>query len=438
MEELYALFQKSTGICIDSREDVSGKMFFGLKGESFDGSKFAPDVVERGALCAVIGNAEIYAAVGDMGGRLILVDNALDTLQQLANCHRRHLKIPFFGITGTNGKTTTKELVKAVLSRKYRVAATAGNLNNHIGVPLTLLDVKPSDEISIVEMGASAPGEIAASCRIAEPDYGLVTNVGKAHLQGFGSFEGVKATKGELYDFLKGKDGVVVYNADDPVIVSMMKDRSLLGVAYGRELNRADVLESESPYLKVRIADGDEISTHMVGDYNLNNVLAAVAVGKLFEVPLKEIYAAIEEYQPSNNRSQFIQGKTNRIVIDAYNANPISMHAAVSNFQRLSGENKVLVLGDMRELGDYSLNEHIQILKEVVSRPFSRVFLVGDEFAKAAKEVSLESDRRIGIFRTSVELRACLEKEPVTDSSILIKGSRGIRLEEVLDTLRNS
>ena len=373
-----------------------------------------------------------------MDGRLVLVDDTLAALQQLAHRYRQDLKIPFFGITGTNGKTTTKELVKAVLSRKYRVAATAGNLNNHIGVPLTLLSIQPSDEIAIVEMGASAPGEIRSSCLIADPDYGLVTNVGKAHLQGFGSFEGVKATKGELYDYLKAKDGVIVYNADDAELSSMMQARELLGVAYGRRVCRADVIETDTPYLKVRIADGDEISTNLVGDYNINNVLAAVAVGKLFEVPLADIYAAIRDYQPSNNRSQFVSGKTNRIVIDAYNANPISMHVAVANFQRMKAPRKVYVLGDMRELGDYSLDEHVQMLKEVLSQPSAGIYLVGTEFTRAAESLSLSEADGIRLFPDSVALRKYLEEHPVEDAVVLIKGSRGIRLEEALEVLKSN
>lgn len=435
-EELYRLFRRTSGVCIDSRGDVAGKMFFGLRGENSNGAVYASSALDKGASCAVIDDREIYDVLaGSYGDRVILSRDALEELQSLAAFRRKHLGIPVLAITGTNGKTTTKELVKSVLSVKYKVCATEGNLNNHIGVPLTLLGIGDDAEFAIVEMGASAPGEISSLCRIALPDYGIITNVGKAHLAGFGSFENVVAAKGELYDFIGRNGGKLFYNSSDDVLVKMLSDRDMLGISYSSD--GVSVIRDDDPYLKLILPDGDQVNTRLVGSYNLNNVVAAVSIGDFFGIGRGDAIDAVSSYVPSNNRSQFVQGVSNRIVVDAYNANPTSMNASLRNFESLRGDRKVLILGDMKELGADSLAEHAGILSSISPSDYTVCFFVGEEFRKAAEKLGVQSDTRMLFFDTSDDLKVFLERNPLKDVYILVKGSRSMRLEKVLDVIES-
>lgn len=435
-EELYGLFRRTSGVCIDSRGDVAGKMFFGLRGENSNGAVYASSALDKGASCAVIDDREIYDVLaGSYGDRVILSRDALEELQSLAAFRRKQLGIPVLAITGTNGKTTTKELVKSVLSVKYKVCATEGNLNNHIGVPLTLLGIGDDAEFAIVEMGASAPGEISSLCRIALPDYGIITNVGKAHLAGFGSFENVVAAKGELYDFIGRNGGKLFYNSSDDVLVKMLSDRDMLGISYSSD--GVSVIRDDDPYLKLILPDGDQVNTRLVGSYNLNNVVAAVSIGDFFGIGRGDAIDAVSSYVPSNNRSQFVQGVSNRIVVDAYNANPTSMNASLRNFESLRGDRKVLILGDMKELGADSLAEHAGILSSISPSDYTVCFFVGEEFRKAAEKLGVQSDTRMLFFDTSDDLKVFLERNPLKDVYILVKGSRSMRLEKVLDVIES-
>lgn len=435
-EELYGLFRRTSGVCIDSRGDVAGKMFFGLRGENSNGAVYASSALDKGASCAVIDDREIYDVLaGSYGDRVILSRDALEELQSLAAFRRKQLGIPVLAITGTNGKTTTKELVKSVLSVKYKVCATEGNLNNHIGVPLTLLGIGDDAEFAIVEMGASAPGEISSLCRIALPDYGIITNVGKAHLAGFGSFENVVAAKGELYDFIGRNGGKLFYNSSDDVLVKMLSDRDMLGISYSSD--GVSVIRDDDPYLKLILPDGDQVNTRLVGSYNLNNVVAAVSIGDFFGIGRGDAIDAVSSYVPSNNRSQFVQGVSNRIVVDAYNANPTSMNASLRNFESLRGDRKVLILGDMKELGADSLAEHAGILSSISPSDYTVCFFVGEEFRKAAQKIGVQSDTRMLFFDTSDDLKVFLERNPLKDVYILVKGSRSMRLEKVLDVIES-
>lgn len=435
-EELYGLFRRTSGVCIDSRGDVAGKMFFGLRGENSNGAVYASSALDKGASCAVIDDREIYDVLaGSYGDRVILSRDALEELQSLAAFRRKQLGIPVLAITGTNGKTTTKELVKSVLSVKYKVCATEGNLNNHIGVPLTLLGIGDDAEFAIVEMGASAPGEISSLCRIALPDYGIITNVGKAHLAGFGSFENVVAAKGELYDFIGRNGGKLFYNSSDDVLVKMLSDRDMLGISYSSD--GVSVIRDDDPYLKLILPDGDQVNTRLVGSYNLNNVVAAVSIGDFFGIGRGDAIDAVSSYVPSNNRSQFVQGVSNRIVVDAYNANPTSMNASLRNFESLRGDRKVLILGDMKELGADSLAEHAGILSSISPSDYTVCFFVGEEFRKAAEKLGVQSDTRMLFFDTSDDLKVFLERNPLKDVYILVKGSRSMSLEKVLDVIES-
>jgi UDP-N-acetylmuramoyl-tripeptide--D-alanyl-D-alanine ligase len=432
LEHIYQIFRKSTGVCTDSRVLKEGELFFALKGDNFDGNRFACKALEKGALYSIVDDKNVPSH-----DRIIVVDDVLKKLQELAHFHRKALDIPIIGITGTNGKTTTKELVSSVLSTKYKIAFTKGNLNNHIGVPLTLLQMDESIQIGVVEMGASAPGEIASLVEICEPDYGIVTSVGKAHLQGFGSLEGVKKTKGELYDFLKKHGGVIFFNADNPDIYAMVKEREPVSCfPYGLRFDNAEILPVtiDNPFLKIKLKTGKIVETRLIGSYNADNVMAALAVGKHFFIDLDASIEAIKNYLPTNNRSQLTKGKYNRLIVDAYNANPTSMRAALQSFQDLNADHAALILGDMLELGEDSQKEHREILKIVSDMNVEKLFFVGNEFARALpsfKELSLKSK----IFPTSSELRNYLLSNPLAGYTILIKGSRGIAVEKVIDAL---
>jgi len=432
IEELYKLYRKCSGVTTDSRAIEEGSMFFALKGEKFDGNDYAMKALEAGAKYAIVDRPSLDGA--NIKGRryCIVVENVLHTLQKLAAYHREQFEIPVIGITGTNGKTTTKELINAVLSAKYRTAATKGNLNNHIGVPLTLLGIKEKTEIAIVEMGASAPGEINALVKIAQPTCGIITNVGKAHLQGFGSFDMIKKTKAELYDYLRQKGGIAFLNADSTVLQEMVNSRNgLITRRFGVKYQNAEILpvSATEPFLRIKLADGSIISTHLVGSYNADNVMAALGIGAHFGVNDKDAIKAIEDYRPSNDRSQMVLTETNCLIVDTYNANPTSMHAALDNFMNTSFEEKTLILGDMLELGDASLSEHVEVL-EKAQICASHIIVVGYEFTKAA-----HGGLNVQCFPDVDALKEHLAAHPIKNRTILIKGSHGIHLERLTEAL---
>ncbi|HEY8398552.1 MAG TPA: UDP-N-acetylmuramoyl-tripeptide--D-alanyl-D-alanine ligase, partial [Flavihumibacter sp.] len=384
ISELYQLYLQHPSIQTDTRKLQAGDLYFALKGDRFDGNSFAEQALEAGAAYAIIDNPS--RRIND---RTILVDDVLSTLQQLALHHRRQFNIPVLAITGSNGKTTTKELIHEVLSTTYRTYTTQGNLNNHIGIPLTLLRIKPDAEMAVVEMGANHLKEIEAYCRYTEPTHGLITNLGKAHLEGFGGVEGVRRGKGELFDYLRNKGASVFVWWNDEYLREMSKGIPSV-VRYGT--SEGDIVGQaitagvgQQEFLQVRVtagADLPEIKTQLVGDYNLPNVLAAVAVGKTFNVPDVAIRKAIEQYHPENSRSQLIERDGMQIILDAYNANPSSMRAAIENFSRIQADKKILMLGAMAELGAESLEEHRQILQLIRSHPWEAVVLVGGDFGK--------------------------------------------------------
>jgi len=427
---LYKLFLTSSGICTDSRQITPGCLFFALKGENFDGNKFAKQALEQGALCAVVDNQDICE-----DERYLYTNNVLLCLQDLARHHRKQFPIPVIAITGSNGKTTTKELITRVLSTKYKVLSTSGNLNNHIGVPLTLLKIDNTTEAAVIEMGASAPGEIELLANIALPVTGLITNIGKAHLLGFGSLEGVKKTKGELYNYLKANGGIAFYNSDNPLLQEMVAARKeMVALPYGNNESKIEILKptSQNPFLNIKTNNNKIIKTHLIGNYNASNVLAALAVGDYFGINLQHSIEAIETYIPSNNRSQLIKGHDNTLIVDAYNANPTSMKAALENFMDIDASTKGVIIGDMLELGKDSTEEHKKILKIIEKMDLKYIFIVGKEFAQAAKEY--DYFKRKAVFETtSQNLKEHLSQHKITGATLLIKGSRGIKLEKVLD-----
>lgn len=445
---IFNKFKECGVVTTDTRTLKGGEMFFALKGENFDGNEYALKALEMGARYAVVNSSAAVAASDDP--RLVKVEDTLKTLQELARWHRsmvfvdgKHL--PVVALTGTNGKTTTKELVRAVLSVKYNVTATEGNLNNSIGVPLTLLKVDGATQIAVVEMGASHPGDIKELVDIALPNFGLITNVGKAHLLGFGSFEGVKATKGELYDYLRRTADKAFINVDNPHLCQMASDRNMqhdperaesLLIPYGLEYQGAKVLPSseEHPFLRIEI-DGLTVNTNLVGSYNADNVMAAIAVGKQFGVTLEEAVKAIEAYVPSNNRSQMTKTQKNTLIVDAYNANPTSMAAALENFSNVSADRKVAMLGDMLELGEDSMAEHVTVIRSVASRKFGSTYFVGKEFTAASNEFTETELAGIRFFTTSDELVEYLSANDLAGATVLIKGSRGTRMEKVIPVL---
>lgn len=430
LSALYTLFTECNGVTTDSRNCPKDSMFIALKGESFNGNAFAAKALEAGCRYAVIDEAEFLPANDP---RYILTDHCLHTLQRLANYHRRQLGIPVIGITGTNGKTTTKELIAAVLKQERRILYTQGNLNNAIGVPLTLLQLKAEHQLAVVEMGASHPGDIKELVDIAEPDYGLITNVGKAHLQGFGSLEGVIRTKGELYDFLRAKGGCTIFiDHDNPYLTAIA--HGLKQIAYGKEegLYVSGRITGNSPFLalKWRKEAGDEwheVQTRLIGEYNFCNVLAAVTIGLYFGIAPENIDRALTEYTPQNNRSQLMHTADNTLIIDAYNANPTSMMAALSNFNNMQAEQKMLILGDMRELGAESAAEHQKIADYLQQCSFQRILLVGSEFGSASHPYPTYPDVAAAI--------EALQADKPKGMTILIKGSNGIHLNRVIEVL---
>ena len=442
INELYDIFRKCGKVTTDSRKVAGGELFFALKGENFDGNLYAAKALEAGAAYAVVdADSQAVESVGDYidssgRSRIIPVPSTLETLQALARHHRENVRsprLPVIGITGTNGKTTTKELIRTVLAAKFNVKATEGNLNNDIGVPLTLLSIGSGTEIAVVEMGASHPDDIEKLVKVSEPDYGIITNVGKAHLLGFGSFDGVKKAKGALYDYVAAHDGEVFVNADDADLVSMAESRSgMVLIPYGIENDEVEILPvtPEEPFLRLGFPDGRILKTALVGSYNAANVLAALCIGRHFGVDEDAAFAAISSYTPSNSRSQMVRTANNTLIVDAYNANPSSMRAALDNFSRIEAPDKTALLGDMRELGENSVNEHIEILRLALSLGLSNLCLVGDEFSKAMK--SVDCPPTVRWYPDSSMLAAALHNAPLTGHVILIKGSRGIMMEKVL------
>ena len=425
---IYHLFKQYPLVVTDTRKIVTDSLFFALKGDNFNGNKFALSAVEKGCRFAIIDEKEY--AIDD---RFILVDEVLTCLQDLARTHRRELDIPILAITGTNGKTTTKELVFEVLKKKFNAVATLGNLNNHIGVPLTLLSMKDDTEFGIVEMGANHPEEIKFLCEIAEPNYGLITNVGKAHLEGFGSFEGVVKTKKELYDYMHKEKGKVFVNTDNPLLKDMLHDQEIVSYGNNEEaFSKAKFLQAE-PYLVLELRSPKigklYVKTKLIGAYNFENALAAVTLGRFFGIDEIEIKNALEEYLPSNNRSQLKQTEKNVLFLDAYNANPTSMKVAIENFANMTRKKKVLILGDMLELGKDSEKEHTSLLELIKENQLLDVYLVGDIFCK------VNTNDQFKTFAKTADLIDVLEKANLQNQYILIKGSRGICLEQVIEKL---
>lgn len=426
IEELYRIFSQHPLIVTDSRKVTPECLFFALKGDNFDGNTFAAQTIRLGAAYAISDNPLNEAE------RIIIVDDVLKTLQQLSSMHRDKLLIPVIGITGTNGKTTTKELTTAVLSLHFRVHATAGNFNNHIGVPLTLLSTPATTEVLIVEMGANHPGEIAYLCTLAKPTMGLITNIGKAHLEGFGGFEGVIRAKKELYQFLSETKGKAFVNGDNSLLMQLSEnlDRTLYGSS--PDCSTTGRVLSSDPSLVVALnsENGEiEISTNLVGQYNFENVMAAVCIGQFMDVPMEKIVKTITAYQPGNSRSQAIDTGRNHVIVDSYNANPSSMKAALENFSKLKADYKMVILGDMFELGEYSEKEHRVIVQLVEDLGFDKVIFAGNEFMNAAGGSSF------ACFKSSTEVSEWLKANPIEGYTILLKGSRGSRMENVIEAL---
>ena len=426
ISELYELYLHNPKVTTDSRNCPFGSIFFALKGENFDGNQYASKALDSGCAYAVIDNPDYIT-----GDRTILVDNVLKTLQQLAHRHRKALGTPVIGITGSNGKTTTKELLAAVLSTKYNLLYTEGNLNNHIGVPLTLLRLNHQHEMAIIEMGASHPGDIKELAEIAAPNYGIITNVGQAHLEGFGSFEGVIKTKGELYDYIRQTKGKIFIKKENEYLQPIAK--GIEQISYGTDENSfaSGKVASCSPFL---IFDWKQqgkihtVETHLIGSYNLDNVLVAVAIGRYFKIPAERISRAIASYEPNNNRSQFKETEHNKLIIDAYNANPSSMKAAIDNFAAMQVDTpKAVILGDMRELGETSDALHAEIVKQIEQAGFDKVYLCGEHFSSTGTSFMH--------FPNIEELMSELTQKPLKGYHILIKGSRGMTLEKTLSLL---
>ena len=425
IEELYTLYLQHPSIQTDTRKLRTGDLFFALKGPNFNGNSFARQAIDNGAAYVVIDEKEF-----EIPGKTFLVPDVLAALQELAVHHRKKFTIPFIAITGSNGKTTTKELIHAVLSTTFKTYTTEGNLNNHIGVPLTILKIKSDAEMAVIEMGANHLKEIAGYCKIALPTHGLITNCGKAHLEGFGSVEGVRQGKGELFDHLRTlTHGFAFVMWDYDYLRDMSKGISGI-IKYGTESNDHIIgkVLSNDPFLEVEISQGldhGKIKTQLVGEYNLPNVLAAVTVGKFFEVGEKKIVSAIEHYTPSNSRSQLIEKGTNKIILDAYNANPSSMKLAIENFAKNRAGSKILLLGAMAELGKDSLQEHQQIIDLIARHNWAAVALVGGDFLKLTHPFLS--------FENSLKAKEWFAEKDFQNSSILVKGSRSMQMEKVLE-----
>jgi len=427
IQELYQLFLSSPKISTDTRGDVKGSVFFALSGEKFDGNRFAREAINKGAELAVVDDETCC----ENQNQYFLVENVLEALQNLALFHRESLKATVIGVTGSNGKTTTKELIYRVLEMEKMVIATQGNLNNHIGVPLTLLRMNNKTQVAVVEMGANHPGEIARLCELARPNIGIITNIGKAHLEGMGSYEGVINAKNELYSYIRTNNGTAIVNADDMLLMKLSEGMHRL--TYGSGSNEVKgSLQLEVPWIKLSATYHNEaaiqISSHLYGRYNFPNIMAAIAFGHYFKIKNKNIVKAIEKYVPENSRSQEIDTEHIHLFLDAYNANPVSMSEALHSFKSYADNNSWLILGDMFELGLVSREEH-QLIIELIGRlGFTKVILIGEHF------YSLKSDRYL-FFETTSEVIIYLSQNPIAHANVLVKGSRGMRLEQLITVL---
>ncbi len=421
IKALHSLFLNCNAANTDTRKIKPNDMFFALKGENFNGNSYAEKALELGATYAIIDEEEFLTSE-----KTILVNNVLETLQHLASFHRTFLNIPVIALTGSNGKTTTKELINAVLSQKFKTTATIGNLNNHIGVPLTLLSMTKDTGIGIVEMGANHQKEIEFLCRIAQPDYGYITNFGKAHLEGFGSVEGVIKGKSEMYDYLIANHKTIFVNANDAIQVEKTKEASIFSFGCSNEMADISIkFKNAQPFVKSTF-NGFNIESQLIGDYNFNNICAAVAIGHYFKVEDQLIKTAIENYVPSNNRSQIIEKGTNKIILDAYNANPTSMYAALHNFEKQKGY-KIAILGDMFELGNDAKQEHQNIADLALSMDIDKILFVGENFYK-----STINSKKAKQYKSFSEFESDFDLSNIKNTSLLIKGSRGMALERVL------
>lgn len=420
IESLYKIFLKNNSVATDTRSITPGSIFFALKGSNFNGNEFAAQAIEKGAAYAVIDDEKHF-----LNEKYFLVKDVLACLQELAKYHREQLKIPVLGITGSNGKTTTKELISTVLSKRYKTYATKGNLNNHIGVPLTLLAIKPEYEFAVIEMGANHVGEIAMLCNIARPDYGIITNIGRAHLEGFGGPAGVIKAKNELYQFIKTVNGKLFVNADNELLMDLSK--SINRITYGTSAaDYCGQLIDVNPFVQLQLDKQLAVSTHLVGKYNFENVLAAACIGNYFGVVSDKIKEALQNYVPSNNRSEVVRKGSNVILLDAYNANPTSMRAAIENIFEMKATDKMLVLGDMLELGAESAQEHKAIIELATQKGFSNVCFIGERFKSAYTGTDFKT------FLTTTEATDWLKHNLPKHTTILIKGSREKKLEQLL------
>ncbi len=422
VEKLHNLFLEFPNACIDTRKIVEGCIFFALTGDNFNGNEFAQKAIKNGASYAIIDQEEYK-----ISNKTILVKNVLKTLQELSTYHRRYCSTKIIALTGSNGKTTTKELINVVLSKKYRTVATKGNLNNHIGVPLTLLSITKETEIAIVEMGANHLGEIAFLCNITQPDFGYITNFGKAHLEGFGSIEGVVKGKSELYEYLITHKKSIFLNADDSIQLEKL-GTYIKKIGYSTNNHKFYPIDflNANPFVSMQFEE-TTVTSQLIGSYNFTNCCAAILMGKYFNIPLKDIKNAIEHYTPKNNRSQIITKNGHYIILDAYNANPSSMEAALKNFKKNKDKNKIIFLGDMFELGKYAVVEHQNIVDSISKMSFDKVYLIGENF--------YETKTSYQKFKSFDELEKNLKKNTVEKSTILIKGSRSMALERILELL---
>jgi UDP-N-acetylmuramoyl-tripeptide--D-alanyl-D-alanine ligase len=427
IEKIYNLYLKFPRISTDSRKVIPDSIFFAMKGDHFNGNLFATEALDKGAAFAVIDDPSVMA-----GNRFILVPDALEALQKLAILHRDQTRAKIIGITGSNGKTTTKELIGKVLASTYRTVITPGNLNNHIGVPLTVLAIRKDTSFAVVEMGANHPGEIANLCKISRPDYGLITNIGKAHLEGFGSFEGVVSAKSELYDFIRLNKGLVFLNLDNQLLQRLSEGMKISGYGSGENSDCQGRIAGKDPYLSISWSAGQLkglVRTMLFGDYNFENVMAAISIGLYFGVSPEQIEKAIGSYIPDNNRSQVMQTGRNTLVLDAYNANPSSMKASLINFHNMEARSRMIILGDMMELGEHSLEEHKNMIALTRKLSFDKVFFIGELFSMAAR------DGKEICFADINEAMAWFRVNPVLDMTILLKGSRKMQLEQLTNLL---
>lgn len=424
---LLAHFQSATGVCTDTRKIQKGNMFFALKGPNFNANALAEEALAKGASCAVIDDPAY-----DTGSKTLLVEDGLRALQDLATAYRKTLTIPFIGLTGSNGKTTTKELIFSVLSQHYHCFATSGNLNNHIGVPLSILSILPAHEIAVIEMGANKQGDIKELVDIAQPTHSLITNIGKAHLEGFGGESGVIKGKGELFDFVSAHGGIVFLPKEKNIVHQMSEERQITEVVLANAAMPTNLLEAK-PYIRFKCADETIVQSHLPGIYNFENIQMAIAVGKHFGLSDAQCKEGIATYQPTNHRSQYIKIGSNQVLMDAYNANPSSMQAAISHFAETDNEPKILILGDMYELGDLSKAEHEALGKLIASFSFEKVLLIGEHMQHALTHLP-----KAFYFPDKFGLHNWLQDHPIKSSYLLVKGSRGIQLESVLPFLANA